>query len=165
MAKERPAIQTHWSAMISYNDNRSAAGAHGGTLAELLADIVRTAHYYMTLYPAAEVRIRWIEERCTQCGGTGKVRKARLRQVRCPACRGKPMRTGLGESVAVKPHECLLRLAVADMDAPVVNALKQYLKLDNDRRGGCEIEEGDWAECHQAAQEALGAGLVEAMQP
>lgn len=34
-------------------------------------------------------------------------------------------------------------------------ALELYVKLDNDRRAGCEITPEDWAECHQAAITAI----------
>ena len=37
----------------------------------------------------------------------------------------------------------------------LLDAVQLYVKLDNDRRAGCEITEADWAECHQAAREAI----------
>lgn len=37
-------------------------------------------------------------------------------------------------------------------------ALDLYVKLDNDRRAGCEITAADWAECHQAAMTAKAKG-------
>jgi len=37
----------------------------------------------------------------------------------------------------------------------LAEALRAYLRLDNDRRAGCQIEAADWAECHQMGIEAL----------
>ena len=88
MSKERPPLVTYWSAMVEYNDNHSGASAAGATFAEFIAELVRTCHYYMVLYPNAEMRIKWIREMCKHCDGTGKVQRSRLRQVKCPVCRG-----------------------------------------------------------------------------
>lgn len=35
------------------------------------------------------------------------------------------------------------------------DALTLYVKLDNDRRAGCRVDDADWAEAHQAALAAL----------
>lgn len=43
-----------------------------------------------------------------------------------------------------------------DALADTVDALVLYVKLDNDKRAGCEIVAEDWAECHGAAEPALG---------
>ena len=47
--------------------------------------------------------------------------------------------------------EAQLRAAAPDLLA----ALRLYVRLDNDRRAGCEIDPADWAECHQAARAAI----------
>lgn len=37
----------------------------------------------------------------------------------------------------------------------LAEALRTYLRLDTDRRCGCQIEAEDWAECHGLGIEAL----------
>jgi len=37
----------------------------------------------------------------------------------------------------------------------LLEAVRLYVKLDNDRRSGCDIADADWAECHQAASAAI----------
>jgi len=37
----------------------------------------------------------------------------------------------------------------------LLRACKKYRKLDNDRRAGCDITDFDWAECYQAASDAI----------
>ena len=52
-------------------------------------------------------------------------------------------------------HPCRQSLPKA---APMMyEALSLYIKLDNDRRSGCEITDDDWAECHQVGMAALDA--------
>ena len=165
MSKQRQPIETVWTAMVSYNNDRSGASAHGKTFAEFLADLIRTCTYYMTLYPASDVRVKWIEERCAHCDGTGRIQKRRLRQVKCPVCRGKPVISTLEDTKGFRPHGCLHRLTLADCDTPLVRALQMYVDLDDRRRAGCQIDYSQWAECHQAAQEALGANLLGTLQP
>lgn len=37
----------------------------------------------------------------------------------------------------------------------LLEALRLYIKLDNDRRSGCQITAEDWAECYQTASIAI----------
>jgi len=39
--------------------------------------------------------------------------------------------------------------------ADLLAALRLYVRLDDDRRAGCQITADDWAECHQAARAAI----------
>ena len=41
----------------------------------------------------------------------------------------------------------------------LLDACKLYLSLDNDSRSGCAIADKDWAECHQAATEAIALAV------
>ena len=45
------------------------------------------------------------------------------------------------------------RLIAAAPD--MLAALRRYIRLDDDHRAGCEIEPEDWAECHEAAIDAI----------
>jgi hypothetical protein len=54
------------------------------------------------------------------------------------------------DSKTAEANACLIAAA-----PKLLEALRLYVKLDNDRRSGCEILALDWAECHQAADAAI----------
>ncbi len=55
-------------------------------------------------------------------------------------------------ALATSPTACV---AVEKINAELLRACQLYVQLDDSRRAGCELEDGDWAECHQAAMTAI----------
>lgn len=43
----------------------------------------------------------------------------------------------------------------------LLEAVKLYVRLDDDKRAGCTIEDEYWAECHQSAMKAIAKAKEE----
>ena len=80
----------NYSGFISYNGNRSSAGFGANTMEKCLADMVRVATYYLAL--GYDVKLDWLDSRCTNCNGNGTIRKQTRRMVKhikCPICHNR----------------------------------------------------------------------------
>jgi len=84
---------TRWTGEVQTFKNRRkgvSVSVSGATVADLIADVVRTATYYVREC-GYEVYVTEVVECCIACGGAGKVAaKSRTGAlVRCVACRGE----------------------------------------------------------------------------
>jgi len=70
-------------------------------------------------------------------------------------CAGSDAVAGVYGTTGYAPEEAQANARLIAAAPDLLAALRLYVRLDDDRRAGCQITADDWAECHQAASAAI----------
>jgi len=83
-------MKTYWSSSVAVN-GQVKCPTRDVDLPRALGKSIKSAIYYLAIYPNASITIEETREQCSLCwnAGTVKAGKNGLRGGRCPECKGK----------------------------------------------------------------------------